>query len=186
VDVNDPYKPPSAVDADDPYKPPAAEAAKPLGSLAQSARGKELGQARTVLIVVGVLTLAANAFMMYNIPNEVQSVVRENDVDPAQLEQFKQTVSMFCYLIYGGAVLLGVLFIVFGVIVKKYPVPITITSLVLYILATLLFGLLEPMSLARGFIVKILIVVGLFRAIKAARAYESHTKKTPVAGELLA
>ena len=48
------------------------------------------------------------------------------------------------YLIYGVPVLLGFLFVVFGSIIKQYPVAITVTSLVLYVLATVVFGLLTP------------------------------------------
>ncbi len=151
-------------------------AAKPLGSLAQSARGKELNQARWILVFVGLLTLGGNIFLIYNTPREVDQVLTQANIDPAQMEQTRQAVTMFCYVIYGGLCSLGVLFLLFSVFIKSYPVPITIISLVLYILANVGVGLMNPAAVASGLIVKIIIVVGLFRAIKAARAYESERR----------
>jgi len=89
------------------------------------------------------------------------------------------------YLVYGLPAFLGVLFVVFGLIIHRFPVFITVTSLVLYILATAAFALLVPASLAAGLIIKIIIIVALFRAIGAARAYQSHTAKPSLAGEML-
>jgi len=71
---------------------------------------------------------------------------------------------------------------VFGLIIKSYPVPITITSLVLYVAANAAIGLLNPASIASGLILKIFIVLGLFKAIKAARAYVSDTEAAAAAG----
>jgi hypothetical protein len=168
------------------YAPPKAENLKPLGSLAQSARGKEIKQAQVILIIIGLLTMAVNGFLLFNLPNEIRQAIQQNQIDPAEVAAFTQAVNVIGYLIYGGALLLGAVFFIFGLIVKQYPVPITITSLVLYILATLGFGLLNPASLAQGIIVKILFIVGLFRAVKAARAYEGHTQKATTPGEVLA
>lgn len=163
----------------------AAEEPKPLGSLAQAARGNELQQAQRILIVIGVLTLAVNGFSLYNLPNEIQQAIRLNQVAPANVEAFRQAVTFFGYLIYGSAAVLGLLFVVFGLIMKRYPVAITITSLVLYILATAAFGVIAPATLAAGLIMKVIIIIFLFRAIKAARAFEAHTQKPALAGELL-
>jgi hypothetical protein len=153
-----------------------------LGSLAQSARGKQLNQARWILIVIGVLTIGANGFMLYNTPNEVRQVVDAKvrkaqqpgmAVDPAEVKKVEQTLQFFCYLIYGGALALGVLFVVFGLIVKLYPVPVTVVSLTLYVLASLGLGLLNPQTLRPGAaIFKILIVIALAKAIQAAIAYQ--------------
>lgn len=170
-----------------PYAPPTAAAdsgPKPLGSLAQSARGKEINQARWILIAIGFLTMAGNGFFLYNTPNEVRQVLAQqgNQLNPAQVEGVRQSLTAFCYLIYGGLSLLGFLFIVFGLIVKAYPLPITIASLVLYILANALLGYLNPMAILQGAVLKVFVVVGLFKAIKAARAYESDTKQAVAAG----
>src|SRR5438105_7485559 len=98
-----------------------------LGSLAQSARGKQLNQARWILIVIGVIYIIGHGFMLYNTPKEVRQVldaeVRKAQqpgmaVNPAEVKKVEQTLQLFCYLIYGGALALGILFVVFGLIVK--------------------------------------------------------------------
>ena len=96
-------------------------------------------------------------------------------------EQFRQTVTLFGYLVYGLPAFLGLLFVVFGLIIKKFPVPITIISLVLYVLATAAFALLSPMTLAQGIIMKVIIIFALVRAIKAAYAYQAHMKQPSMA-----
>jgi hypothetical protein len=58
------------VEANDPYQPPVAQSLEPLGSLAQAARGNELKQAQRILVVIGVLTMAGNGFLLFNLPNE--------------------------------------------------------------------------------------------------------------------
>jgi hypothetical protein len=172
------------VEENNPYTPPVAENLKPLGSLAQAARGKELKGAQRILIVIGILTMAVNGFLLYNLPNEIQQAMKQNQVAPAEIEQFRQAVTMSGYLVYGLPAVLGLLFVVFGLIIKQFPVPITITSLVLYVLAAVGFGLLNPMTLVQGIIVKVIIIYALIRAIKAARAYEAHARETEFAGEL--
>jgi hypothetical protein len=75
-------------------------------------------------------------------------------------------------LIQAVPVGLGVIFIILGVMVKSYPVPMTITGLVLYVLANAIFGLLDPAMLLQGVIIKIIVVVALIKAVQAALAYQ--------------
>ena len=156
-----------------------------LGSLAQSARAKSLKSARGLLIAIGVLTAAANAFFFAMARNRVQNEVvklqgQGKIVDPQAVETAIRTTQLFA----AASIALGVLFVVFGLIVQKFPVPITVTGLVLYIGAAVVFGLLDPTQLARGIIVKIIIVAALAKAIQAALAYERESAATPALGSL--
>ena len=162
----------------DPYKPPVAQTLEPLGRLAQAARGNELNGAQRILVVIGLLTMAVNGFLFYNLPNEIQQAIQQNQIAPEEVEQVRQTAMISGYLFYGLPALLGLLFVVFGLIVKQFPLPITVTSLVLYVLATVAFGLLSPATLLQGIVVKVIIIIGLFRAIKAAHAYQDHARQT--------
>jgi hypothetical protein len=173
------------VEAKNPYEPPVSPTLEPLGNLAQAARGNELKQAQRILIVIGVLTMAANGYFLYNLPNEIQQAIQQNNVAPEGVEQFRQTVTIFGYLVYGLPAFLGLLFVVFGLIIKQFPVPITVTSLVLYVLATVAFAILSPMTLAQGIIIKVIIIFALFRAIKAARAYQAHKQQSSLAEGLV-
>lgn len=90
-----------------PYQPPESPVSqlKLLGSLAQSARGKHLHQARNILLIIGALTAALNGFMFSNAPNEVNNAIQAQQLNPAHHDQ----ILRFVRLIYGWAFLLGVL-----------------------------------------------------------------------------
>jgi len=145
-----------------------------LGSLAQSARVKNLNTARWVMIAVGVLTIAVNGFLLFTAREQLMNEVRKNNMVIVDQAEFDKSVA-FARLIFVVPIVLGVIFIVLGILVKKYPVPMTITGLVLYILSTLAFAALNPMSLAQGFIIKIIIIVALVKAVQAAMAYQRES-----------
>ena len=71
------------------------------------------------------------------------------------------------------------IFVACGVLVQRHPVPATITALALYLASMAIFGLLNPASLASGLIVKFFIVVGLFKAVQAAIAYQKELAAAP-------
>ena len=143
-----------------------------LGSLSQSARQKQLKSARTILLFIGILTLVVNGFVIATAKSSVEKqaqVLQQQgfivDIDKAvQITQ----------LVAGGAAALGIVFIVFGVIVNKFPVPITISALVLYIGAAAVFALIDPTTLLQGLIIKIVIIVGLVKSVSAALAYQKE------------
>ena len=116
--------------------------------------------------MIGILTLLANGFMFANSRNEVAGVgVGEADFD---------RVLTFVRMIYGAGLALGIYFVMAGFFVKKYPVPLTILSLVLYVGATAGFGMLDPTSIVRGLIIKIIIVVALGKSVQTAFAYQKE------------
>jgi hypothetical protein len=154
---------------------------KRLDSLAQAARQKQLNQARWLLIVIGILTLGINAFFAATARSQVDAEMKAaadgehlffNEV---QIDKVVRTVVhvhlMMC--------IIGTLVILFGIIVKTYPVTITIASLVMYVLAALIFAVLDPQSLLRGLSIKIIIVVALVWSVKAAIAYERERGLEP-------
>jgi predicted RND superfamily exporter protein len=94
--------------------------------------------------------------------------------DPQQVEEVRASMLRITYLLSGVLIAIGVLFIIFGIAIYTKPVPITITSLVIYIGCMAIFGFLDPASLAQGIIVKIIIIAGLVKAVQAAIAYEKE------------
>ena len=137
-----------------------------LGSLAQSTRQNHLGQTRTTLLVIGVLTLLINGGMFLNSQKEVEQVA----VAPGDFDR----VLLFVRMIYGVAMAVGAYFILAGLLVKKYPLPMTITSLILYLAATAGIALLNPMLLAQGIIFKVIIIVGLVKSVQTAWNYQNE------------
>jgi uncharacterized membrane protein (DUF485 family) len=88
---------------------------------------------------------------------------------------------------------LGAVFILFGVIIHKFPVPITITSLVLYIGAIAIFAYIQIANsgkgadqaaiiaaLSEGIIFKIIIIVSFIKAIQAAISYQRELNNSGV------
>jgi hypothetical protein len=169
-------------DVVNPYRAPTAPAStlKPLGSLAQSARLKQLNVARGILIFIGITNVALNIYgytqaeslVRAEAEKQVQAMGPGAFIDEALLAQSVQ----FVQLISLGMVGVGVLFIVFGIIIKKFPVPVTVTGLVLYIGLLVLFAMLDPATLAQGIILKLIFIVALAKAAQAAFAYRSEQR----------
>lgn len=152
-----------------------------LGSLSQAARGKQLRTARGILLFIGVLTVVANGIFFAiaesqvdkALDEEVQQARRQGMmVDQVKLKEIRADAIRFVKLLQGVGIALGVVFIIFGFLVYSYPVPITITSLILYIGAGAVFGAIDPGTLLQGIIIKIIIIVALAKSIQAALAYE--------------
>jgi hypothetical protein len=144
-----------------------------IGSLAQSARLKHLNSARWTLIVIGVLTVLLNGYLLISARDHLVGELRKQNINMANVnrEEFEH-VLMRLRFVDGVAITIGAIFIVLGLLVKVYPVPITITALALYVVATLGFGVLAPETLAQGLIIKIIVILALVKAIQAAFAYQ--------------
>ncbi len=152
-----------------------------LGSLAQSARQKQLKSARGILLGIGILTVLANLVYMAlaesqvkaELDKEVQQLSQKGmAVDRAKLAKIQNDAVTMTLMINGVTCGLGVVFILFGIFVNKYPVPITIAGLVLYIGAAAVFAFINPESLIQGIIIKVIIVAALVKSLQAALAYE--------------
>lgn len=140
---------------------------KKLGSLAQNARKKHLDTARNYLILVTVLQfiggiVLVGMFWGQPIP-----------------EKLKNTV-IASYIIVFGA---GVAFLILALLVNKFPLPSTIIALILFITLHAIDAIADPASLARSWLIKILVVVALVKAIQAASAYEKERRETQLSAE---
>lgn len=143
------------------------------GSLAQQARGKQLNSARWILIVIGILSSAVNIYFVLNAESIIDDAIRKEGEDPRQVDQkfIDQAVTM-TKVINGAGAAIGLTFIIMGIIIYSFPVPITILSLVLYCGSIAIFGMIDPMTLARGFIIKIFVIVALSKSIGTAFEYQ--------------
>jgi hypothetical protein len=190
-----PSEPEDVQPVDDETDAPARPRKK-LGSLAQKARGKHLNQARALLIVIGVLTVIINLFDLVDTrkgfrfmsPREAleQAIYKQNAGAPKQLVD--QVVGQMAPVLTLSVVVfvgLGLVFIVFGLVIKVIPVVATVTSLVLYVVGNVVTAIMvlhfandkAAELLASGIIVKIIIVVCLIKAIQAAIAYERERRE---------
>ena len=152
-----------------------------LGNLAHAARHGKLKQARSILIGLGLLMLVVNGFLIALAKERTHEVVAKEVADlgrqglviePAELAELEAAAVRWNQLYAAGVALVGGLFIVFGFIIYRFPVPITIVSLVLYIGIMAINAVLDPATIAQGIIIKIIVIAGLLSAIRAALAYE--------------
>ncbi len=166
-----------------------------LGSLAQKARGKQLRTARVIFFLVGALSIVVNIIDISLFHSNFQQAVEKEiqkqggrgavQIDRAMLQKAEDNAFLLVCAIDGAFILVGVLFLVFGVIVYRYPVPVTVTGLVLYLLCLVAGGVISAVSggpedfgkfLMSGILVRILIIVGLAKSIQAAVAYEQERR----------
>jgi hypothetical protein len=178
---------PSKSQETNPYQPsqqtnpaqPNLATAGGLGSLSQSARLSSLNTARIILFVIGIVLLVFIGIDLANFQAQV-------DEARGKHLQINERLVQLGYLIDGGFLAVGAIFIVLGMTVKKHPVPITITGLVLYLATYAVMGYIVPETLYGGIIWKILALVGLVKAIKSAQAYEQERRVQAIKSEVRA
>ena len=150
-------------------------------SLAQSARMKSLNQARVALIAIGVITIAANLIFGMMAESAVKEEIdkeltarglNRGTVNQIELQKVENAALRATRLASYGFAALGAVFIGAGMMIKQYPVPISITSLVLYLGATVVTGVLNWQTLLQGIIIKVIVIVVLVKAVQAAIAYQ--------------
>jgi hypothetical protein len=142
-----------------------------LGSLAQKAREKSLNTARIILILVGILQIGVGIGFAMMAQQNLEAEVKKQGMVIVDQRAFESTVHLL-QAINGAAAFVGLLLLMCGLLVKRYPVPMTVTGLVLYVGLHATLAILEPESLVRGILLKIIFVVALVKAIQAAAAYQ--------------
>ena len=176
----------TAEDADDPGPGSFGPGLKPLGggkglgSLAQSARLKRLKTAQIILLILGGLILAVNAVQYPGleaaVDEELNKLVQAQGpgafIDP----QARQAVVNITRAFVIGMMGLGVVFLVCAALVKRYPIPTTLLSLVLLIGMWAVLGFINPLTLVQGLLLKLVALVGLVKAVQSAFAYEAERK----------
>ena len=105
------------------------------------------------------------------------------EVDPAEVEAIRSESVRAAWISSALWACVGAVFIALGVVVYRFPIPATVAGLVLYIGCIAVTAMMDPTMIARGIIVKILIIVGLFKAVQAA--IESEKVQTSAALEPL-
>jgi hypothetical protein len=97
-------------------------------------------------------------------------------VDPASQDKAEVAVKVFVAVFYGAFIFSGLLFIVMAMFVQKYPVPITIIALVLFIALQVIAALVDVTNLASGWLFKIIMIVALVKALQAGLAAQKEAR----------
>jgi hypothetical protein len=125
-----------------------------------------LGAAQVLMILVGLTTIGLNGFLLYNAPNEVQQVIKDEDAG------FSETALLrVAQTVYGVFIALGITMIILGALIYQFPVFCPLAGLIIYILAMIISGVLNPSLIFKGIIFKVLTVVALGKAVGDGASY---------------
>lgn len=127
---------------------------------------KKLNGARWAMIIIGALMVIANIFLFMNAKEEVRQLAVEELRNGFVVDQ--QAALQMVEIIYGTQMGLGCVFVLLGVLVMRFPLLCTSTGLTIYIGSIAIFGVMDPTTLLKGMIFKVLIIVVLFQGIKTA------------------
>jgi hypothetical protein len=169
-------------------RPDSASIPESLGNLASSARQSHTKGTRWIFLFIGLISAGVGGFLLFNAPKEVDDLFNKEIeaagpgavIDQELMEAEKSRILRFVQVIYGIQIMVGVAFVCFAALVTKYPVPITISGLILYIASMAITAFFDPSQLVRGIVIKIIIVVSLIRSISAAMAERNETPKDPL------
>lgn len=181
---------PSDKSASNPFNQPFGSQSG-MRNLAQEARKKQLRTARWILIVVGILQLIAGLFFVFNARGLVKAQFERElapmraqgaIVDEQKLKELEDSATNTTQLLNLGGVLGGISLFSLGLLVYRFPVACTVTGLLLYIGMFAVFAFITFMSngdgsvFVKGWLIRLLIIAALFKAIQAALAYEKEKK----------
>ena len=164
--------------SDNPYAAPSAPIVSPQN---QAIYTKELKSARTILIVVGAIQLLFGAFGMTQVREqfdeaaaaEVKAMGPGYVVDTELKEQVWEDQKTMLYAANAVPLLLAVFFFIMAAFVFKKPVGITLTSLIVFVVAHGADAVVEPSAIMKGLLLKILFVVILWKAYQSAKAAQA-------------
>ena len=160
---------------ENPYAAPSATIITPQQ---QAIYTKELKSARTILIVVGVIQLIFGIFYMTQVREtfdeaaaaEAKAMGPGFTVDPALLEQAWEDSKGMMFAATAVPLLLGGFFFVMAALVYRRPVGITLASLIVYVLAHVADAVVDPTTIVKGILIKIIFVAILWKAYQSAKA----------------
>ena len=150
-----------------------------LGSLAQSARIKELNNARNMMFLAAALLVILSVVELATLRGQANQFIRQNPgkLPPnVNVQQFEDLIVLFGRIFAVGIMALGGIYVVFGFLVKKFPVPITIIGLCIYVVFNLVLAVLNPATLGQWWVLKLIIIVGLAKGIQSAVVYQKEKR----------
>jgi F0F1-type ATP synthase assembly protein I len=158
--------------------PAAAPARAKLGNLAEEQHKKHLRGAKIAIFFVGILSTLVNGFLVWLVMQseaKMEADITQAKNNPAMvLDEAKITEARgqiaTAKLLTSGFLGAGILILVLGFMVNKYPYEAPLAALVLYIACMLIGFAVEPEGIARGIIIKAIIIYALYRGVKSGAA----------------
>lgn len=155
------------------------------GTLAHAARDRALKEARGLLIAIGLINTVVYGFQFASIREDIQQALAKKVAPGLVIDQKAvEAIVRSTQLYIGARIVLGIIFVLLGLIVARFPVPITVISLVLYLGANVISMVLMPSTIYQQIIFKIIVVVALVKAVQSAIAYDRYSADDPMAAPL--
>lgn len=130
---------------------------------------KRVRGARIALMFVGVLSLGFLVFQTVQLFDELDRYGLSFSDLPA--------VSYLLFALgYAGALT----YIVLSFVAKTRPYGASLAGLIIYLVDVALGGMLEPETLYKGIVIKVIIIVVLARAVKAGLDYRNHRRTSKI------
>jgi hypothetical protein len=110
--------------------------------------GKQLALVRDILLVIGVVAVVMNCAYLAKVESlvgeEVTTAVEKRLNDEERTKLVWDRTMLAVRMTTAGAVAVGALLVVFAFVVQRWPVPITVGSLVMYLGAAGARGYFDP------------------------------------------
>ena len=127
---------------------------------------KHIRSARFAIMVVAIITIIVSIVMWYML---------QRDIDKASgnpLMLINEKIVAFQKVAIASTFFVGLLFIGLFFWAKKNPFGASLTALIIYATSILVQAGMEPETLVKGIIIKIIIILALVRGVQAGLAYK--------------
>lgn len=156
-----------------------------LGNLAEAQHKKHLRGAKIAIFFVGVLSVGFNAFVFHMISEneskleaDIASLQRNPTmvVDESKVQEARGQIAS-ARMLTTGFLLAGVAILVLGFLVNAHPYKAPMIALAIYIVCLLIGMAVDPTSIAKGIVIKLIIIYALYRGMKSGAAVEQLRKE---------
>ncbi|HEX2750946.1 MAG TPA: hypothetical protein VHM91_23265 [Verrucomicrobiales bacterium] len=141
---------------------------------------KELKSGRVILIIVGIIQLLLGTLSLVNFKSDLEE---QKKAEVAKMpgyyfdqQSFDAGFEEQKVLLYGlGSipVLIGIYFFIMAALIFKFPVGVTLSSLIVFVITNAVTAYFDPTSIAKGIILKVIFLAILWKAFQSARTAKS-------------
>ena len=115
-----------------------------------SARQVAARRRRNVLVIIGLIYIVMNLFALISVHDRLQKEAADLQAKGQLIDHDKLAAIVRASQVAAvGFMVLGVVFLLLGLTVRAYPVPITITAFVIYVATNVVIAIADPELLAR-------------------------------------
>jgi predicted Zn finger-like uncharacterized protein len=145
-----------------------------------------LDQATMTLLIIGVLTMCAFGFMLFNADSDAAALTANANVEDMGLdaEEAAEGVASGLKWVWGVGMGLGAIFVGFAFGVQIFPITCSVLALVFYLSLELVLCLMDPLSLVSGagWLRRVIIIGALGKSFMDAMNARSFEKMMEARG----